>query len=185
MSCERCDTPTAPKADDDEDDEDRPRADNAVDAFVPVLVAMAERLVPSDDLGPGAREAQLEPFFRAVFADDRLATVHPLLKRGSAFLMKVARGQANSSFVGLEPLAQDDLITRLATNQMRPPFPGPLFVRIVLALTLEGFLGDPKHGGNANKVGWRFVGYDVDSRAGGQALPILKIDPSATKGGAP
>ena len=157
-------TTTAPPAD----------AAKAVTAFVPVLTAIAACLIPSDDLGPGAAEADLAPFFRGVFGDPRLSTVHPLLKRGCAFVMKAARAETQTAFVDLDIAARDDLLHRLADNLMRPDgFSGPLFMRIVLALTLEGFLGDPRHGGNKGGVGWRVVGFSPDGRASGLALPIL------------
>ncbi|HEY1099925.1 MAG TPA: hypothetical protein VGF99_13405, partial [Myxococcota bacterium] len=54
------------------------------------------------------------------------------------------------------------------------------FVRVVLALTLEGFLGDPRHGGNHDGVGWRFVGYAPDSRAAGLTQPVPA--PGSSKG---
>ena len=147
---------------------------NATAAFVPVLVALADRLVPSDDLGPGAREAEVGAFFSRVFADQRLSTVHPLLKRGCAFVMKVAQREHASAFVDLDGAARDDIIRRLVDNQMRPDgFTGPVFVRMVMALTLEGLLGDPRHGGNANGVGWKMVGFSPDGRSQGLALKVL------------
>ena len=147
---------------------------NATAAFVPVLVALADRLVPSDDLGPGAREADVGAFFSRVLADQRLSTVHPLLKRGCAFVMKVAQREQGSAFVDLDGAARDDIIRRLVDNQMRPDgFTGPVFVRMVMALTLEGLLGDPRHGGNAHGVGWKMVGFSPDGRGQGLALKVL------------
>jgi gluconate 2-dehydrogenase gamma chain len=150
------------------------QADRATAAFVPVLVAMAECFLPSDDLGPGAREAELAPFFERAFGDQRLSTVVPLLKRGCAFVMKTSQQESQQSFVALDVTARDDLLQRLANNVLRPEgFAGVVFLRVVLALTLEGFLGDPAHGGNKGGIGWRSVGFSPDSRAAGVALPVL------------
>jgi gluconate 2-dehydrogenase gamma chain len=149
-------------------------------AFVPVLAAIAARLVPSDDTGPGAADAGVDAFFAAALDDQRLAAVHPLLKRGCAFLMKAARVEQGRAFVDLAAAEQDELIRRLVEGQMRPDgFSGPTFVRVALALTLEGFLGDPRHGGNKDTVGWRFVGFSPDGRAAGlsQRIPALKVVP--------
>lgn len=160
-----------------------PSSTRARDTFVPVLAAIAERLLPSDDLGPGAKEADVAGFLRGVFDDQRLASVHPLLKRGAAFLMKAAQLEGQKPFVDLDDAAKDDLLQRLGDNLMRPDgFHGPTFVRVMLALTLEGFLGDPRHGGNKDGVGWRIVGFSQDSRASGlaqnvAAAPGLKVVP--------
>jgi gluconate 2-dehydrogenase gamma chain len=151
-----------------------PGGNQATAAFVPVLVAMAECFLPSDDLGPGAQEAELAPFFEGAFADQRLSTVVPLLKRGCAFVMKTAQQETQQAFVSLDVATRDDLLQRLANNVLRPDgFGGAIFVRVVLALTLEGFLGDPRHGGNKGGIGWRSVGFSPDSRAAGVALPVL------------
>jgi len=149
-------------------------------AFVPVLAAIAARLVPADEHGPGAAEAGVEAFFARALVDQRLASVQPLLKRGCAFLMKAARVERGQAFVALDAAAQDDLLRRLVDGQMRPDgFTGPTFVRVALALTLEGYLGDPRHGGNKDGVGWRVVGFSPEGRAAGlsQPAPGLKVVP--------
>ncbi len=151
-----------------------PSKDKAVEAFVPVLVAMADRLLPKDAWGPGAADADVGTFFRVIFADQRLATIHPLLKRGCSFLMRVAKAESKKAFAALDDAARDDIIRRLVDNAMRPDgFSGPTFVRIVMALTLEGFLGDPRHGGNKGGIGWKTVGFSPDGRPQGVALPVL------------
>ena len=151
-----------------------PAPTSTAEAFLPVLTAIAERLLPTDDLGPGAKEAKVGVFLQGIFKDERLASVHPLLKRGAAFLMKAARAEGNAAFVELDDLAKDDLLRRLGDNLMRPDgFHGPTFVRVMLALTLEGFLGDPRHGGNKGGLGWQVVGFSPEARATGLGLKVL------------
>ena len=41
---------------------------------------------------------------------------------------------------------------------MADRFEGQVFVRQMMILTLEGFLADPRYGGNRDRVGWRFIG---------------------------
>jgi gluconate 2-dehydrogenase gamma chain len=151
-----------------------PSGDQAVETFVPVLAALAARLIPSDELGPGAADVDIGNFFRRAFADPRLSTVHPLLKRGCAFVMQLARSEMKQAFTALDPAGQDEIIGRLVENAVRPNgFSAPTFIRIVMALTLEGFLGDPRHGGNKDGLGWRVVGFSPDGRAHGLALKVL------------
>lgn len=144
------------------------------EAFLPVMVAIADRLLPADASGPGAKDVDVAAFFDKVMKDDRLGTIHPLLKRGCAFLMKAAHAEANAGFAALDAAAQDDLLLRLSENKMRPDgFQGPTFVRVMLALTLEGYLGDPRHGGNKGGLGWRTLGFSPEGRAQGLALKVL------------
>jgi gluconate 2-dehydrogenase gamma chain len=149
-----------------------PEPTKAQQAFLPVMVAIADRLLPSDEAGPGAKDVDVGAFFARVFADPRLGTIHPLVKRGCAFLMKAARLEAQKSFTALDDAQRDELLLRLSENRMRPDgFHGPTFVRVMLALTLEGFLCDPRHGGNKDRQGWAVVGYSPDGRAEGLAIP--------------
>ncbi len=143
-------------------------------AFLPVMVSIADRLFPKDDSGPGAAALDVGAFFDKVLDDARLGTIHPLLKRGCAFLMKAAQTEAHKPFNDLDDAQKDDLLLRLSENQMRPDgFSGPTFVRVMLALTLEGVLGDPRHGGNKNEQGWATVGFSNAGRAQGLALKVL------------
>lgn len=154
--------------------EKAPPPANAKTAFLPVMVAIADRLFPKDDSGPGAAALDVGAFFDKVLDDARLGTVHPLLKRGCAFLMKAAQVEAHKPFNDLDDAQKDDLLLRLSENQMRPDgFSGPTFVRVMLALTLEGVLGDPRHGGNKNTQGWATVGFSPEGRAQGLSLKVL------------
>jgi gluconate 2-dehydrogenase gamma chain len=54
--------------------------------------------------------------------------------------------------------AEQDELLRAFQNPARG-LPGAHVFSLVLTLTLEGFLSDPRHGGNRGGVGWAFVGY--------------------------
>jgi gluconate 2-dehydrogenase gamma chain len=148
--------------------------DADVDAIIPVLVALAARLVPADELGPGAMEADVETYFRRALVDARLANLRAGLMKGCAFVQLVAQREQSYDFAALVPDVQDGLITRFVDNTVRPDgFSMQTFLRAVMALTLEGYLGDPRHGGNAGGIGWRVVGYAPEGRAQGLALQVL------------
>jgi gluconate 2-dehydrogenase gamma chain len=148
------------------DDAPKPAAPPPPASALDVLAAVAFRLLPSDDLGPGAKEAGVDAYLARALQDPRLGHVKPMLEKGAAFLDRAAREEKQQPFVALDGAAQDDLVGRLANGKMRPnDFQGPLFVRFVLALTLEGFLGDPKHGGNKGEVAWKWLGFSPHGRA--------------------
>lgn len=138
-------------------------------AMLDTLAAVSERILPSDELGPGAKEAGVRGFLEKTLADERLAHLVPLLKRASAFLDRAAKAEhGKASFAALPVEAQDDLLQRLGANKMRPNgFQGATFLRIMVALTLEGFLGHPRHGGNQGEVAWQWLGYSEQGRAHG------------------
>lgn len=135
-----------------------------------VLTAVAERILPSGGDGPGAKEANVGAFLANVLEDQRLAHLKPLLERGAAFLDAAAKAESKTEgavvrFSTLSDEKKDDLLDRLGNRKMRPNgFDGTAFMRIMVALTLEGFLGDPKHGGNKDRAAWQWLGFDPNGR---------------------
>lgn len=131
-----------------------------------VLVAVAERILPSEGTGPGAKETGVGDFLQQALADERLAHLGPLLKRGAGFLSRASQAEHKQSrFSVLAADKQDDLLRRLVEKKVRPrDFDGPTFVRVMVALTLEGYLGDPKHGGNRDGAAWDFLHFNPRGR---------------------
>ena len=131
----------------------------ALEDVLPTLVAICERLLPSDDLGPGAREAGIDAYLRRALADPRMRAIKSMTQRGAVWVARAAKKEHGKWFVELSAAQQDEIITRLVKGEEKPKgFTPVAFVRVLLALTLEGFLGDPRHGGNKDQVGWKFVG---------------------------
>ncbi len=150
-------------------------------SVVPLLAALAERLLPSDERGPGAKEANVAAFLERAVTDERLQALSVLLQRGCAFLDEAAQSMAQVSFVVLDAAQKDELIGRLVDGHMRPDgFSAPTFLRVALALTLEGFLGDPRHGGNAGSIGWQFFGFAPDDNE--QDAPPKTAVPALPRG---
>jgi hypothetical protein len=133
--------------------------ETTVSDILPTLVAFADRLLPTDETGPGAKDAGIDQYFAKVLADKRMAAIRRVVTRGAVWTTRAAKREHGVPFAELSDERKDDLIQRLVDNKVRPQgFTPPAFVRIMLALTLEGFLGDPRHGGNKNQMGWNFVG---------------------------
>ncbi|HEY4222946.1 MAG TPA: gluconate 2-dehydrogenase subunit 3 family protein, partial [Myxococcota bacterium] len=121
------------------------------------IVAVAARLLPRDHTGPGALDAHVDLFLTRAVADPRLGEVVPLLEAGAGFL-------ARARFHALAEERQDALIDEVRAGVVDGYY-GADFIRVVLVLTLEGFFGDPKHGGNHDEIGWRFAGFSPRGRA--------------------
>ena len=136
-----------------------PEGEMTVGEVLPILVAVSDRLLPSDDLGPGVKEAGIDRYLESVLQDARMRGVKSLVTRAAVFVGRAARKEHGKPFWELADKDKDDLIQRLADNKVRPNgFSPQAFIRIMLALCLECFLGDPKHGGNKDEIGWKFVG---------------------------
>ncbi|MEM7354185.1 MAG: gluconate 2-dehydrogenase subunit 3 family protein [Acidobacteriota bacterium] len=122
----------------------------------PVLSAATERILPSDD-GPGARETGAAEYVERAVERRWNRHFRPLLEQGLGFLQALAREVVDKDFVACSPEEQDEVLRRA---QVFPNNDARRFFETLIELTLEGFLCDPSHGGNRDRLGWSYVGYE-------------------------
>ena len=138
----------------------RPRGQVLGPAAWRALEAASARILPSEPDFAGAREANVVRFIDRQLATPLLAPVAPAILAVARGLDQVARQQHRRDFAALDAARQDALLTSLAHGKL--PLggvpQGPLF-RALHTLTLEGYLCDPVHGGNADMAGWQAIGF--------------------------
>ena len=128
-----------------------------------LLEAIADHLIPSDEHGPGAREA------RAVVYIDRalggaLSGSHDAYRSGLAAFDRYCRASRGAPFL---ELSHGDQVSALidveigAATGAATGFTGSsaAFFGMVRSHVLQGTFGDPYYGGNSNFVGWDLLGY--------------------------
>lgn len=148
-----------------------------------IVEAIADRLIPPDELGPGGKDAGC-----AVFIDRQLAgpygshewlymepPFHPdaaanfgiqspvtpvqRYKDGLAALAAHTRQNFGGKlFHQLEPADQDKLLTGIEKGDVKLP-DGRAFFNQVQANVVEGYFADPIYGGNRDMCGWKLVGF--------------------------
>jgi gluconate 2-dehydrogenase gamma chain len=178
-----------------------PRIQFFTNAEFALVTELAEVIWPTDDLGPGAREAGV-----AFYIDGQLAGAwgtgdrwymqgpflqpldsghgwqSPMVPRDvyRAALPAVdnyARATYGDWFVPLPAATKNQVMTDLAGGKVSLPlggqttFAGADFFSMFRQNVLEGMLADPMYGGNRNMVGWRWVGFPGD--------PMRRGDPYA------
>lgn len=133
----------------------------SLDSYAPValtaeemttLKAAMSRLIPNDDLGPGAVEAGAY-----VYVDRMLATDDDTLALFQDGLAALNQSAESGAFADLAAEAQDDLLTQAQENSLTGAPEG--FFGLLLEHTRRGMFGDPVHGGNLDFAGWDLVGY--------------------------
>ena len=135
-----------------------------------ILAAATERLIPSGD-SPGAREANAIEYVCRALSTKFHKPIRPLFMEGARRIDRVARREYGTSFQEMDTEDQDRLLDFIQRGgEGEDGFDTRLLFHKLLELTLEGFLGDPSHGGNRNEVGWRFIGYSVGSPRPGTCL---------------
>jgi len=121
------------------------------------LAAVVGRILPSDG-SPGAAEAGVPEVCEETIMDDFFQVVRPHVLHGLDGLQAAARERFGRDFPDCSPGEQDELLR--AVDQARD-WRSRLFLNVLVHQTLEGFLGDPVHGGNRDGLGWRAIGYEA------------------------
>ncbi len=130
-----------------------------------IVAAAASQIFPSDETGPGAREAAV-----AVYIDRQLAgpwgrdrhryTQEPFDEaappefgyQGSATPQQIYR-QGLKELKGFDRLGFDEQAQKLKQIE------ATLFFSLLRQNTIEGMFCDPIHGGNAGMLGWQLIGF--------------------------
>ncbi|MDE2488824.1 MAG: gluconate 2-dehydrogenase subunit 3 family protein [Alphaproteobacteria bacterium] len=148
------------------------------------IEAVVARLIPRDELGPGAVEAGVP-----IFIDRQLIGE---FGRGARWYMQgpwgsgektqgyqtrltpaavyraalksiddlVGREGKAATFAKLGPADQDDFLHRLEKGQVQlSGVETKTFFDMLLQNTMEGFWSDPIYGGNRDMVGWKLIGF--------------------------
>jgi gluconate 2-dehydrogenase gamma chain len=112
------------------------------------LDAICDQLIPADQ-DPGAAATGA-----VVFIDRQLAGPYRRYRR--AYRDGLARADALSRKMFSKPLDQLAGADRLAVVQRLETDARPFF-EMVLAHTMQGFYGSPRHGGNRDYASWRML----------------------------
>lgn len=146
--------------------------------------ALTSRIIPTDETGPGAREAEVTtfidrqlggyygsahrwymrgPFPEALETQGYQAPYTPagLWRAGLSALDEHCRETYDGRpFVELSEEEQDAVLTAIEEEEVEfEGVSGKQFFAFAKEMTIEGFFCDPIYGGNRDMVGWRYVGF--------------------------
>lgn len=147
------------------------------------LEAAVERLIPADDVGPGALQAGVPSFIDkqlggAWGAGERLYRGGPwsagtptqgyqlpftpaeLFRHAVRGLNQDVRRNGGKPFEQLTPEQQDAYLTSLEKGQVDlNGVPSNIFFESLLSLTIEGYFSDPVYSGNKDMAAWKMIGF--------------------------
>jgi gluconate 2-dehydrogenase gamma chain len=147
------------------------------------LDAAVERLIPTDELGPGGKDAGC-----TVYIDRQLCsawgthgrnyrsgpwpqgtpeqgfqsrfTPQEIYRIGILEVNMYCRAKYEKPFDQLQGERQDEILKGLESGAIElPSLPSKLFFDLLWRNTEEGFFADPLYGGNRDKVGWKLIGF--------------------------
>ncbi|HVA94601.1 MAG TPA: gluconate 2-dehydrogenase subunit 3 family protein [Candidatus Dormibacteraeota bacterium] len=153
-----------------------------------IVAAATSRIFPSDESGPGAREAgvviYIDRQLAGPYGRDRYRYTHGPFDenaprdfgyQGKATPSETYREglQGLQGFDQLSPEEQDNRLRQIEDTH---------FFAVLRQNTIEGMFCDPAHGGNVDMIGWQLVGFpgphmsnynDVDKHYGEAYRPKL------------
>jgi len=151
-----------------------------------LLDLIVARLIPTDALGPGAREAKAVRYIDRALGG-ALAGSREAYRFGLAAFDRYCRMSRGKPFGELTPIEQDSVLIDVETGAATGSGAGFVgssaqFFGLVLNHTRQGMFGDPYYGGNANFAGWDLLGYPgvrtAMSAADQQALERNQLKPN-------
>jgi hypothetical protein len=122
------------------------------------LEAIVDRLVPKDELGPGALEMGAAEYIDRSLAD-AISNEKNAFTMGLARTDEFARASQGAAFADLTPEKKDAVLTAMEASTASGFQDAQGFFNRVRRLTLEGMFSDPYYGGNKNFAGWDLIGY--------------------------
>ena len=147
------------------------------------LDAAVARLIPADELGPGAKEAGVTYFIDRQLTSSwgthgrnyrmgpwqegtpqqgfqsRL-TPQEIYRFAIREIDLYCVGEYGKQFGFLGPDQQDAVLHGLEEDRiMLESVSAKLFFNLLIKNTEEGFFSDPMHGGNRDKIGWKLIGF--------------------------
>jgi gluconate 2-dehydrogenase gamma chain len=152
-------------------------------AEVLFLDAAVARLIPADELGPGAKEAGVTRFIDGQLASAWGAhgrnyrmgpwregtpqqgyqcplTPQELYRAAIRETNRHCVRQFGAAFHLLSPEQQDALLHAMECSEIAlESAPAGTFFALLWRNTQEGFFADPLHGGNRDKIGWKLIGF--------------------------
>jgi gluconate 2-dehydrogenase gamma chain len=147
------------------------------------LDAAVERLIPTDELGPGAKEAGVScyidrqlcsmwgmhgrnyrsgPWLEGTPEQGFQSRLIPqeIYRIGIQEINLYCRSKYDKYFEFLSAAQQDEVLQALEQDKVAlPSMSSKLFFDLLWRNTEEGFFADPMYGGNRDKVGWKLLGF--------------------------
>ncbi|MBY0493282.1 MAG: gluconate 2-dehydrogenase subunit 3 family protein [Cyanobacteria bacterium] len=123
------------------------------------IECVTSRILPSDPLGPGARDANVVGYVDWIIAQPSFTADWECLCTGTALLDNIASALTSHRFADCNETEQDEVLSRL---ELVPHPTAQRYLRLIVRLTMAGFFGHPKYGGNRQEVAWKWIGFTPD-----------------------
>lgn len=119
------------------------------------LASLCNQIIPEDQ-DPGASSAGVVNYIDVQLAS-RLKRMKKVYRAGIAGLNDRSFEKYGKRFASLSDQQQIEFLTAIDGDQAWKGTSLHKFFRIVIDHTMQGFYGDPRHGGNRNRASWAML----------------------------
>ncbi|HEX8984514.1 MAG TPA: gluconate 2-dehydrogenase subunit 3 family protein [Bryobacteraceae bacterium] len=122
--------------------------------------AIADRVVPADQDAGAAAAGVVNYIDRQLKGP--LKKYRRMYHEGLAAIESASAARFGKRFAAVPPEQQDELLTAFETGkapkEVGDPDKAKNFFELIRDHTMQGYYGDPRHGGNREYVSWRMLG---------------------------
>jgi len=146
------------------------------------LRAIVARIIPADEIGPGALEARADRYIDRALAG-ALKNQRSTYAAGLAAIDAYAQSAKGSVFAKLSTSDQDLILTEIQSDRATGFAAGGSgqFFNLVRTHTIQGTFSDPFYGGNENFIGWDLIGYPGARVVVSPNLQRMDIKPESSR----
>lgn len=141
------------------------------------LAAISDQIIPPDQ-DPGASWAGVVNYIDRQLCGP-FYNLRLTYRRGLAGIDESSRLAYGKLFANLELPQQTDLLHQLENGQAAgaswKQVSSPEFLAYVIDHTMQGFYGDPRHGGNRDRVSWKMLGLPYPPIRGRLRYDVRKL----------
>jgi gluconate 2-dehydrogenase gamma chain len=120
-----------------------------------LIEAVAEQMVPADE-SPGGKAAGVVFFIDGVLAGRYGKFYRDRYEAGLSMINAASQKQFGNIFVSISREQQTAVLKALQL----PDAAGLEFFGLLLRHVMEGYYGDPEHGGNRDGASWKMIGFE-------------------------
>lgn len=141
------------------------------------LAAICDQIIPADQ-DPGAAWAGVVNYIDRQLCGP-LQRLRQTYRAGLAAVEESSRRLHSRSFADLDSQQQIDLLHRMEAGQagegIWTKISSADFFGLVIDHTMQGFYGDPRHGGNRDGISWKMLGLPYPPIRGRQKYDLTRL----------
>ena len=122
------------------------------------MIAICEQIVPRDEY-PGAKESGVVDYIDGVLSGRMGRFYKSNYRRGLVVLEDVCQKRHGKNFSALSWNDQSAILRDFETGTASGAS-GKKFFSLLVAHTMEGYYGDPSHGGNRGGASWNMINFN-------------------------